>query len=113
MCPLIHRTAAAARLSTKTATACTQRYEMNDTRNDLAALRALRRATRDCIVVLEAGRSALTNEVIEGTPEMAYIRSMLAVTTGRRGNGGFGTPIGIEPMLSRALGETSEEEPTT
>jgi hypothetical protein len=66
--------------------------------------RATRRATRDYIVVLEAGLSALTNEVIEGTPEMAYIRSMLAVTTGRSGSGGFGTPIGIEPIAQSCIG---------
>jgi len=78
--------------------------------NNVASLRALRRATRDYIVVLEAGYAALTDEAVAGKPELVYVRTALAIATGKRGSGGFGTPIGIERMLSGLLGE---EEITT
>ena len=73
---------------------------------NVAALRALRQATRDYLVVLDAGLKALTNEAIEGKPELAYIRSAISIATGARGSGySFGTPANIERLLSRALGE--------
>jgi hypothetical protein len=75
---------------------------------NVAALRALRTATRDYLLVLDAGLVALTDEAIERHPELAYIRTALAIATGKRGSGGFGTPIGIERILSRALGEAEE-----
>jgi hypothetical protein len=37
--------------------------------------------------------------------KVSDIRSMLGVATGKLGKGGFGTPIGTETMLRRALGE--------
>jgi len=37
--------------------------------SDVTALRALRKATRDYVIVLEAGLAALTNHAIEGKPE--------------------------------------------
>jgi len=72
---------------------------------DVAALRALRKATRDYLLVLEAGYQALGNDVIEKSPDLGYLRSELAVTTGTRGSGGFGTVISIERRLTQLLGE--------
>jgi hypothetical protein len=77
--------------------------------NDVAALRALRTATRDYMVVLEAGYQALTNGAIERKPELAYLRSCLGLAIGKRGTGaGFGTPVQLEGMLTRMLGESTE-----
>ncbi len=99
------------------------RFEMNDTRKnhelesrtrpgrqpnpDVSALRALRRATDDYILILTAGYEALTNEAIAHSPELAYLRSAIGVAIGARSGSGysFGTPVGIRNMLSRLLGE--------
>jgi hypothetical protein len=75
---------------------------------DVAALRSIRRATRDYLVVLDAALAALTDEAIESKPQLAYLQAALAIAAGRRGTNagsGFGTPIQIEAMLSRLLGE--------
>ena len=39
--------------------------------HDVAAIRALRKATRDYIIVLEAGLVALTDDAIAGNPALA------------------------------------------
>ncbi len=77
---------------------------------DIAALRALRKATHDYITVLEAAHAALGDPVIEGKPELAYLRGALAVAAGKRGAAPFGTPIMVRNLLSRMLGEAAEEE---
>jgi hypothetical protein len=73
---------------------------------DITGLRALRQATRDYIMVLDAAYAALTDDAIAGKPQLAYLRSALAVATGRRGGASFGTPIQMEHALSRLLGES-------
>jgi hypothetical protein len=51
----------------------------------------------------------LTNGAIERKPELAYLRSCLGVAIGKRGTGaGFGTPVQLEGMLTRMLGESTE-----
>ena len=72
----------------------------------VVALRALRQATRDYILVLDAGYSALTDEAIEGRGDLAYLRSAIAIATGKRGGASFGSPISLEHMLTRLLGES-------
>ena len=76
---------------------------------DVTALRALRQATSDYILVLTAGYQALTDAAIARSPGFVYLRTALAIATGKRGSGGLGTPIGIESMLSKLLGEAEEE----
>lgn len=73
---------------------------------NVLALRALRNATDDYLIVLEAGYVALTDQAIAGKPNLAYLRSALAVAAGKRGSGAFGTPLGIRNMLTQALGES-------
>jgi hypothetical protein len=74
---------------------------------DVAALRAIRKATRDYLTVLDHALAALTDDAVASKPELAYLRSALAIATGKRGSGGvsFGTPVQLEGMLSRLLGE--------
>jgi hypothetical protein len=72
---------------------------------DVKALRALRRATRDYIVVLEAGLQALDVAAIQTNPQLVYLRTALAVATGKRGSA-FGTPYALEVMLTNMLGES-------
>jgi len=74
---------------------------------DVSALRAIRKATRDYMLILNATLDALTDDAIAAKPEVAYLRSALAIALGKRGSGGvsFGTPIQLEGMLSRLLGE--------
>ena len=65
--------------------------------------------------VLMRASQAGTDQAIEGKPELAYLRTALAVACGKWGSS-FGTPIGIEIMITRMLGESTyspEEEPTT
>ena len=70
-----------------------------------SAARALRKTTRDYVIVLEAGLAALTNHAIEAKPE-AYLRAAPAVGVGKRGKGAsFGTLVQIERQLSQLLGE--------
>jgi hypothetical protein len=77
--------------------------------NDIAALRALRNATRDYIVVCHAGIEALSEEAVARRPRLGMLKTSLAVATGRRGSGfGIGTPIGLEEMLARLLGEADD-----
>jgi len=79
--------------------------------SDIAALRALRNACRDFIIVCEAGYAALTDEVIERRPDLVYLRTSLAVASGKQGTGAtFGTPIEIERRLSHLPGETTEPQ---
>jgi hypothetical protein len=72
--------------------------------DNVAALRALRKATRDYLVVLDAGFKAL-DQVASANPELVYLRTALAIATGRRGSA-FGTPHGIETMITGLLGES-------
>ena len=75
---------------------------------NIAALRGIRAATRDYIIVLDAALKALNDDVIEGKPELAYLRSALAIAAGARNSGSgysFGTPINIERLITRLLGE--------
>ncbi len=72
---------------------------------DVSALRALKRATDDYLTVLEAVYSAMGDHVIAGKPEMAYLRSAIAVASGHRGAAPFATPIGMRNLLSKLLGE--------
>jgi hypothetical protein len=73
---------------------------------DVSALRAIRKATRDYMLILDAALVGLSDDVVAGKPQMAYVRSALAIATGKRGAGvSFGTPVQIEGMLSRMLGE--------
>jgi hypothetical protein len=73
--------------------------------DNVAALRAIRKATRDYIVVLDAGLRAL-DQAAEGHPELVYLRAALAVATGRRVSS-FGTPHAIEIMITKMLGESA------
>lgn len=68
----------------------------------ISALRGLRSATRDYIVVAEATLRAL--DALEGHDELVYLRAALAVACGRRG-AAFGTPFAIEKQISALLGE--------
>jgi hypothetical protein len=73
---------------------------------NVAALRAIRAATRDYLIVLDAALAALTNDAIADNPDLAYLRSAIAIAAGARGAGyGFGSAANIERLLSKALGE--------
>ncbi len=76
---------------------------------DVSALRAIRRATRDYLTVLESALAALTDDAIAGQPHLAYLRSSLALATGKRGGSSFGTPIQLLGQLDRMLGEAEGE----
>lgn len=81
-------------------------------RGDIVALaRALRLATRDYVAVLEGAITIMPDEVIAGRPELAYLRSMLYIATGKRGNAPFATPAGLDRWLSQLLGEQEAENP--
>src|SRR5262249_49129599 len=93
-----------------------EKHRMNDLQSrtrpghqpnsDVAALRAIRQATRDYLIVLAAALRALDNGAIAGKPELAYLRNAISVAAGARGTSySFGTPANIERPLSRALGE--------
>lgn len=80
---------------------------------DVSALRALRKATRDYLLVCDAFLKAL-DQAAEGNPELTYLRTALAVATGKRGSS-FSTAHSVAVMLDNLLGESGfppEEEAT-
>lgn len=72
---------------------------------NVASLRSLRRATRDYLIVCEAASQAMDNDAVRQQPDLHYLRAELEVATGKRGHGGFGTPVSLEHRLTQLLGE--------
>ena len=77
--------------------------------NDTAALRALRNAPFDYMLVLRAGVEALTDEAVAGWPDLACLRSQLRAALRQDRISSFSNPAAIMGTLARLLGEAEEE----